>query len=561
MTEKTKKGKAPQHAVFDKVDAYLADPVFDLTVMLSAYAIREIRARISKEKKRFGWLSFDDLLTHLGNALDRDPAGLLAARIRELFPVAMIDEFQDTDPMQYQVFSSIYGGHKDTGIFMIGDPKQAIYAFRGADIFTYIHARREVTDHYNLGMNWRSSDEMVRSVNHIFEFAQSPFIYDQDIPFEPVKSSPGSEKRFWTIDGQKQAAMTFWLNEHSEVTKTADYQEEMADATVNSIHGILEKGQQGNAAFCKGDKTHEVKAGNIAVLVRTGREAALIKQKLAKHGIASVYLSDRNSVFVGEIASDLHRILMAVLSPEDERTVRGALGTHLLAGTAEHLMHLSQDEKDWEMVVLEFTQYQTLWFTRGVLPMLRQLMQRRGIAERFLTDEQKGERQLTDMLHIGELLQEAALTLDSHHALARWLHDQIMNPNGNSEQQQVRLESERDLVQIVTIHKSKGLEYDLVYLPFVCDYRANTTPMYHDEMTHEAILDLQSPEEAAKKADIERLAEDLRLIYVALTRPVYGCFVGLSPLKKGKKAEDCSDVHLSAFGRLLQGEEKSPPVN
>ncbi|STQ77351.1 exodeoxyribonuclease V subunit beta [Grimontia hollisae] len=549
LAEKTKKGEVPVHPVFDAIDTLVANPP-TLKDALTAHAIREVRLLLAQEKRRFGWLSFDDLLSQLSQALVQDEQGLLAARIRELYPVAMIDEFQDTDPQQYQIFSDIYMAQPECGLFMIGDPKQAIYAFRGADIFTYIHARRQVADHYNLGTNWRSTAGVVDAVNHVFKEAASPFVYDDDIPFTPVAHSPGAEKKQWEVDGVKQAAMTFWLDETLGLVTRGDYETQMADATASSIREVLTKAAEGNAFFTKGEARNPVKAGDIAVLVRTGSEAAKVKRALARQGIASVYLSNRDSVFSSPLAADVQRLLMAVLTPDSERTLRAALASGLFALTAGEIDTLNHDEKAWERAVVEFSTYQSVWFSRGVMPMLRQVMQRRGIAERLLSEEQ-GERALTDLMHLGELLQQASQTLDSHHALIRWLADHVDNPNGNSEEQQVRLESERDLVQIVTIHKSKGLEYNLVYLPFACNFRPSDRPFFHDE-NHTPTLSLSEPDVAIEQADKERLAEDLRLVYVALTRAVYGCFIGLAPLKDGKKSSGDTGLHKSALGYLLQ---------
>lgn len=587
LHEKTKKGEPPSHAVFDAIDELLETPL-EFKKALTAFAIKEVRVLLEKEKKRFGRLSFDDLLSQLGKALEKDQEGVLAERIRTLYPVAMIDEFQDTDPVQYQVFNSIYAGQSTTGLFMIGDPKQAIYAFRGADIFTYIHARRSVTHHYNLGTNWRSTADMVLSVNRIFEHGVAPFIYDADIPFEPVKFAPKADAKTWEINGVKQAAMTFWLDglgkdkpsaeaENSKLnlekedtpfldqsasslgySSKTDYLETMAQSTAASIRHVLEMSEKGRACFRKGEDKHSILAKNIAVLVRKGAEANLIKKALAKQGIASVYMSNRDSVFSSQIVKDVHYFLMAVLTPDNERALKAALATSLLALSANELDSLNHDEHLWEKAVAEFSHYQKVWFSRGVLPMLRQFIQRRAIAERLLTEE-KGERSLTDLLHLGELLQEVSQTLESHSALVRWLLESINEPNSQSDEQKIRLESERDLVQIVTIHKSKGLEYDLVYLPFVCDYRAAQQAFFHDENTHKAILDLENEQDGIQKAEKERLAEDLRLIYVALTRAVYGCFIGLAPLKKSQGKQEIPVVHLSAMGYLIQqGEEKDP---
>lgn len=554
LYEKTKKGAVPTHVVFDEIDALL-QKVPTLKDALTAHAIGEVRVLLGNEKRRFGWLSFDDLLSQLFHALKNDKEGVLSARIRTLYPVAMIDEFQDTDPQQYHIFSDIYHPDPQCGLFMIGDPKQAIYAFRGADIFTYIYARRQVLDHYNLATNWRSSAEMVASVNQIFSYANAPFIYDNDIPFYPVSPAPNAENKHWILDGKKQPALTFWLDDfdpsaEAPLQSKSEYEQKMADSAAMSIRKMLNAAMEDNAHFCKGDEKTSIKAGDIAVLVRTGSEALKIKQALAKQDIASVYLSNRNSVFSNVLAGDMQRLLAAVLVPESERTLRAALASALFSLSAENLNALNHDEALWEKAVVEFSTYQHVWFTRGVLPMLQQVMQRRGLAQQLLCLE-NGERLLTDFLHLGELLQEASQELESHHALIRWLSERIDKPNGNSEEQQVRLESERDLVQIVTIHKSKGLEYNVVYLPFACHFRPSKQPLYHDE-NQDPVLELSNLEPAIERADKERLAEDLRLVYVAITRAVYACFIGLAPLKDGRKSNGDSGLHKSGLGYLIQ---------
>ncbi|KAE9861826.1 exodeoxyribonuclease V subunit beta, partial [Escherichia coli] len=182
---------------------------------------------------------------------------------------------------------------------------------------------------------------------------------------------------------------------------------------------------------------------------------------------------------------------------------------------------------------------------------------KRQIAENMLATA-GGERRLTDILHISELLQEAGTQLESEHALVRWLSQQIADPNSNSSSQQMRLESDKHLVQIVTIHKSKGLEYPLVWLPFIANYRVQDQAFYHDRESFEAVLDLSKAESSVELAEAERLAEDLRLLYVALTRSVWHCSLGIAPLfrRRGEKSGE-TDFHLSALGRLIQlGEPK-----
>ncbi|WMN88701.1 exodeoxyribonuclease V subunit beta [Vibrio parahaemolyticus] len=560
LSEKTPKGSAPQHAVFEAIEAFLANPI-SLKAPLLAHAIEHCRVMLSNAKNQKQWLSFDDLLTQLSASIDTDESELLAERIRTLYPVAMIDEFQDTDPLQYSIFSRIYLNNPECGLFMIGDPKQAIYGFRGADIFTYIKARNQVSAHYTLGTNWRSSADMVQAVNQVFALPDSPFIYDSDIPFLPVNYSPNAEKRIWTMGGQKQPALTYWLqNAEEKPLPKGEYLTRMAEATASQIQTILTQAQLGQACLVNGEKVKAVQAGDIAVLVRTGSEGRMIKQALADQGVASVYLSNRDSVFTSSVAQDLQRLLQAVLTPENDRALRASLASELFALDAASLDALNNDEIVWENAVNEFKEYRKLWVQRGVLPMLRAVISKRHIAERLLEEGassqgENGERVLTDLMHIGELLQQASNELDSDHGLLRWLAQSISdaeNGLGGSDDQIQRLESERNLVQIVTIHKSKGLEYDLVFLPFVFSYREASEAKYYDAATDRTVLDITGNDASMMQADKERLAEDLRLIYVALTRAVYACFIGASPLRNGRSTKEPTGVHRSAIGYLVQ---------
>lgn len=560
LFEKTPKGTAPQHPVFEAIETFLANPI-SLKAPLLAHAIEHCRVMLAKAKNQKQWLSFDDLLTQLSASIDTDETALLTERIRTLYPVAMIDEFQDTDPLQYSIFSRIYLDNPECGLFMIGDPKQAIYGFRGADIFTYIKARNQVSAHYTLGTNWRSSADMVLAVNQIFALPDSPFIYDSDIPFHPVDYSPSADKRVWTMGGQKQPALTYWLQEaEDKPLPKGEYLTAMAEATASQIQTILTAAQQGQACLVNGEKQKPVKAGDIAVLVRTGSEGRMVKQALADQGIASVYLSNRDSVFTSSVAQDLQRLLQAVLTPENDRALRASLASELFALDAASLDALNNDETVWENAVNEFKEYRKLWVQRGVLPMLRAVISKRHIAERLLEEgassqSENGERVLTDLMHIGELLQQASNELDSDHGLLRWLAQSISDAEhglGGSDDQIQRLESERNLVQIVTIHKSKGLEYDLVFLPFVFGYREASEAKYYDAENDRTVLDITGNDASLKQADKERLAEDLRLIYVALTRAVYACFIGASPLRNGRSTKEPTGVHHSAIGYLVQ---------
>ncbi|WLS79769.1 exodeoxyribonuclease V subunit beta [Erwinia pyri] len=549
LLEKTKKGEAPAHPLFDDIDRFLAEPL-SLRELVIARALSEVRFVTQKEKTLRALLGFDDLLSRLDNALQQPAGEALAQAIRTRYPVALIDEFQDTDPQQYRIFRTIYGKQPEHALLLIGDPKQAIYAFRGADIFTYMKARNEVSAHYTLETNWRSSLAMVNSVNHLFSQLENPFLFN-DIPFIKVQPAEANAALSFTLEGQQQPALRFWLQPGDGVG-VSDYQQFMARQCAAEICRWLTAGQQGKALIGKAEKCRPVQASDITILVRSRNEASVMREALNGLNIPSVYLSNRDSVFTTPEAREMLWLLQAVLAPEQERALRSALATSIFGLDALTLDALNQDERAWDALVDEFDRYRQRWLKRGVLPMLRDLMVNRSIAENLLASE-SGERRLTDFLHLGELLQEASAQLDSEHALVRWLAQEIAQPNGQSASQQLRLESDRHLVQIVTIHKSKGLQYPLVWLPFVANYREASQGIYHDRQNFQALLDLRDEEESVELAEQERLAEDLRLLYVALTRSIWHCSVGIAPLVKGnRKKEGNTDLHHSALGFLVQ---------
>ncbi|POK27603.1 exodeoxyribonuclease V subunit beta [Klebsiella pneumoniae] len=550
LLERTKAGgEPPVHPLFSAVESLLASSL-TLTDLVLARAMVEIRDAVAREKRRRGELGFDDMLSRLDEALRGDSGETLASAIRQRFPVAMIDEFQDTDPQQYRIFRRIWRRQPETALLLIGDPKQAIYAFRGADIFTYMKARGDVAAHYTLDTNWRSSPGMVGSVNRLFSLSDNPFMF-HEIPFLPVKAAAKNKGLRFTVDAADVPAMNVWLMP-GDTVGSGDYQTFMAQLCATQIRDWLSAGQRGRALRWRGETSRPVQASDITVLVRNRLEAAQVREALQTLGIPSVYLSNRDSVFETLEAQELLWLLQAVLAPERENTLRSALATSMFGLTALDIENLNQDEQAWDALVEEFSEYRQIWRQRGVMPMLRALMTARHIAENLLATR-GGERRLTDILHISELLQEAASQLESEHALVRWLAQHIAEPDSNAASQQMRLESDKHLVQIVTIHKSKGLEYPLVWLPFIARFRKQDQAFYHDRETFAAVLDLGQDEASLELAEAERLAEDLRLLYVALTRAVWHCSLGVAPLSSRKSGN--SDFHLSALGRLLQAGE------
>ncbi len=557
------KQTAPEHPAYAAFDRLLEQPdEAEMNAALLTHAARDIGHRFRQAKHRLAQMGFDDLLGMLEKALRKPGGEQLAAIIRGQFPVALIDEFQDTDPVQYKIFKQVYLNHDNTGLLMIGDPKQAIYAFRGADIFTYLAARRDTEDrHYTLDTNYRSTEALIGSVNQIFSHAanhpQGAFLFGDEIPFHPVMAHGG--KGTWVVDEQPVNGLHVWqLPQTEPVNKTGPegYIERMAQATASEIARLLNLAQleppRAGFAAPGDDNIAPLRPADIAILVRSGTEAGSIRKALGQRMVRTVYLSEKESVFACAEALSLLHWLRACAEPEQENLLRAALATPVLNLPLARLDQFNRDEAAWEAEVDRFRRYQRVWRDRGVLPMLRMLLADFDLPARLYATTD-GERAITNLLHLSEMLQTAAADLDGEHALIRWLAEQIEKPESGTDDGLLRLESDADLVRVITIHKSKGLEYPLVFLPFVCSYQDVKIPpvvTYHDDQGR-PVTEIQPNEEAKEKVSGERLAEDVRLLYVAVTRARYACWLGVGVVGSVTKKGEKTTLHQTGLGHLL----------
>ncbi len=558
------------HEAFQALDDFISHTQQELGIseILIKHAIHWVRNRYDIEKQRLAQMTFDDMLTRLDKALLGANGEQLASVIRQQYPVALIDEFQDTDPVQYRIFERLYASPStnDLGCFMIGDPKQAIYSFRGADIYTYLKAHKvTIGRHYTLATNYRSTIALVSAVNQVFSQAdhQGEGVFrfkngaDDPLPFIQVNAQGRKEE--WVVNGQSAAALTLWHNELPEPIGLPAYRNEMAEVTASEIVRLLNLANEGAAGFKLADTFRALQPEDIAILVRTGKEAKIMRNALASRELRSVYLSERDSIYETATAGDLLIWLKAMADPRNERKVRAALSTATLGWTYQALHHLTQDEPGWEQQLERFISYQQRWQQDGILPTLRQLINDFGLHRQLKLDHD-GERCLTNLLHLAELLQQASSQLEGEQALIRHLAEAIADQNNQvSDENVIRLESDANLIKIITIHKSKGLEYPLVFLPFICSFREvsgrNAYYKYHDENQH-LVIDLSKDEAIKVLSDRERHQEDLRLLYVAMTRAQHACWLGIAPVKMGSARE--SQLDKSAMGYVLGWQAKTP---
>jgi exodeoxyribonuclease V beta subunit len=494
----------------------------DLRAAALTEAAAFAREQVRQAKFTAQVLSYDDLLAEMYRALRGDNGATLAEAVRQRFPVAMIDEFQDTDPVQYGIFRELYRERPDCGLIMIGDPKQAIYSFRGGDIFTYMQAREDVGEQgiYTLGINWRSTPQVLRAVNAVFEQrAVNAFVYGETIPFLAMRAADKSHRQLQR-GAERQAALQLWLLPESRNAKgelkplPKEEARALSHAAVaQEIARLVTEGRAGTAQL--GERA--LRPRDIAVLVRTSYEAAALRQVLAAHGVSAVSVG-RDGVFNSPEAAALEVLLAAVLDPRKRSLARLALTSALFDLDYAQIERITQSEAQWIEWVDQLLLLHQLWQRKGFMSMFQQMLRRLGIAGALGRGEQ-AERRLTNLLHLGELLQQASKAHPGMDALLGWYREQ--RNRGATEDAELRLECDEALVQIVTIHASKGLEYPVVFVPYLwgCRPRAlNGLLAFHSG--GEACLDAGSDaiEEHLLLAEQERLAEDVRLAYVALTR-------------------------------------------
>ena len=547
----------------------------ETSVPVRLHAAARVAQRLLLLKRQTGSYGFADMLHRLDAALRGGNGARLRERILAQYPVALIDEFQDTSPLQYQIFDQIYqtqANERHSALLLIGDPKQSIYGFRGADIHSYLQARRATHGrHYVLETNFRSTHALVGVVNHWFAQAdrqrpEGAFMFRQPEQAGPAENNPlpfvqvqahGRREQLVCSNGPVPAMtlvhdLELRNGDDTRRLFAARCAEQIVRWLNDSQAGLVERGAGGEPL----QPLKPLRPADIAVLVRTGKEAAAVRRELARRSVASVYLSDRDSVFDSEEAQDLVHWLRAVATPQDVRLVRAGLATRTVGLSLDELGWLASNDEAFDTRVEQLRQLHGVWQTQGVLAMLRQTLHQLDLAARWLA-QPDGERRLTNYLHLAELLQGASSALDGEQALIRWLQIQRADGHAQSDEQIVRLESDADLVKVITIHKSKGLEFPLVCLPFATSFRQKERKgtafikLADDEGRRE--LRLQFSDEELALAERDRLREDLRLLYVALTRARHALWLGFAALKIGNS--DACQSHKSAAGYVIGGTE------
>ncbi|HMA07929.1 MAG TPA: 3'-5' exonuclease, partial [Ramlibacter sp.] len=454
-----------------------------------------------------------------------------------------------TDPLQFSIFHSVYGGGQSL-LFLVGDPKQAIYSFRNADLHTYLQARQIAQAEYTLVHNQRSVKPMLDALNALFSGNPQAFML-KGLDYHPVDA--GDKKRPVLADrSSSRAPLQLWTLPDVAGARPGKVhaKREATNACAGEIARLLAAAQRGEVTL----DGRPLAAGDMAVLVRSHAQGSAMRQALTALGAGSVELSQA-SVFRTPDAQELERVLAAILEPSREGLLRAALSTELMGLDASAIEALAENEAGMLARLTDFAEYRERWLKGGLARMLRGLFVQEQVSQRMLA-RPDGERRLTNLRHLAECLHEASQEHATPEALLRWLRQQRTQDTAE-DATQLRLESDRNLVQIVTVHKAKGLEYPIVFCPFLWDGHPGPASdldgrEYHDD-DGKPVIDFHDENDPAvdQKMKRERTAESLRLIYVALTRAVHRCYLIVGSYTSQNSTKECARGPLNwlAAGR------------
>lgn len=489
---------------------------------LAAELYRTLRDDLPQRKRQNRTYAFDDLLTELYRVIQEPTCGFtLRETLRKHYRAALIDEFQDTDPLQYEILRYFFDDGTSP-MFLIGDPRQAIYSFRGADLFAYLTARKRIANIHTLRTNYRSTPQLVLAINAIFSHHPCPFVFPE-IPFLPVRAVTPQVTLTATCDFDPAPLQCWYLSHDFLQERKATNKEQchalIAELTAHEIARLLRAASRGEVRL--GDRP--LIPDDIAVLVRDRFEGQVIQRALRRLGVTSVFRRAGLLLLTDE-AKECARILKAILEPHRSEILLAALATSIIGVSGSDIPTLPI-----EGYHERFLSYLAMWEETGFLPMFRALLSREGVRERLL-GQPEGERRLTNVLHLSEILHgiETKERLTPR-GLFKWLTSHLEGDMAGSEVYELRLESDQGAVTISTIHGSKGLEFPIVFCPYLWwetkatqGDKGTLTVTVHHEREEEGWRRIVTPLWGENRSPRQRGGKVSRKVVGSFTWPLHG---------------------------------------
>ncbi|HET9835679.1 MAG TPA: UvrD-helicase domain-containing protein [Rhodanobacteraceae bacterium] len=532
-----------------------------LLLQARAFLDRELPARM----KALGVLGYDQAVDELATALDDPQRGARAVRaIRECWPVALVDEFQDTDPQQWKILKTLFA-HERGGLVLVGDPKQAIYGFRGGDVHAWLMAKDSAQGApLRLDESQRAGAGVNKAINALF--SRDGAFVEAGITHEDVHPAPRVAQRALLVDGQPAPGLQVWQLPSTGITNKdgstrawnkGDAQSQIEAACVAQIIEWLEGASRGRVSLRDGDGgTRELCARDIAVLVNSNREARSMQRALSRAGVPAASCL-RASVYASEEAADLRLLLEALRDPADATRARAARASWLVGDDAPAIARTCSEGAMLDALLTETGEWAALVQRRGPLPLLHHLIARAAPRLRALPG---GDRRVANYLQLAELLQDdyaACFGIDDLCDLyARALRESAADTDADAVR--LRLDTDAQAVQIATVHAAKGLEYGVVLLPCAASgYSPNgngkkpALTWYHEGDKACVAVGNGIAADIQTRARREALAEDVRKFYVGVTRARAACVL---PWGCVRQADE------TALHWLLHAAGREPPL-
>ncbi|MEO5649067.1 MAG: exodeoxyribonuclease V subunit beta [Ginsengibacter sp.] len=513
-------------------------------------AISEISEGVKKYKLYNNQLSFDDLIVNLNKALTKRENPVLIKVLQEKYKAVFIDEFQDTDRLQYEIFNKVFG--ENTVLFYIGDPKQSIYAWRKADIFTYFKAKNDVEERYEMNINFRSTEAYIKAMNVFFLPKENfdTFYFDEgvdSIKYIPVDSPIKNTKGFLKFHDKEVIPMSI-----NGLSKNKD---DVAEAAAAQVMDLL---SNNGYAISTNGKTEKIKPSDIGILVRNHSDGERVKNSLAQYNIPTVSINNEKVLQSNEAKEILY--VLEAMADNTRSNINKALLSSFTRFTINHILTLNE-----EKAIRLFKEYKITWEKNGVYSALINFITDFEIQKKLLSDHSgNGERIITNLYQLIELLyknqsSKNLLPLE----LIDWLRRGIEQKDAEGDELQQRIETDEEAVKIVTIHSSKGLQYKIVIAPYLdfVDNRKREICSFRDSETGDYI----SAKRAQLSAEQELILlqqneqENRRLLYVTITRAVYKCYLYRNNYYKTSTLTHFTDHLLNADPQLIEWKD-SPEI-
>ncbi len=515
----------------------------DLRNFIIILCLNYIKKKLFKIKKKKSYLSFNDLILKLNNILIKKKNYVLKNIIRNNFPVLLIDEFQDTDFLQYNIFRQIYLNNFsefNTKIIFVGDPKQSIYTFRGANVFNYIKSRKNIDFFYTLNKNWRSSNKLVKSINYLFSRINNPFIF-KEISYLNVNIS--KKNNFFLIkkDIKLISSINFYVLRNLNFN---NFKFNLAKMCALQICEMLDK--KNNFFLVNNKKIKRLLLpSDIAILVHTNDEVNLIFNALQKFNLPINFILDKSNIFHTNEARELFYLLRSILNPESSMYMSSALSTSFFNFDLINIKNIINNKFFLYKFIDDFYIYKNIWDENGIISMIKYILKKNN--NNILYFEIKKKIWFKNILHISEILEKKKMEIRDKQLLIYWFNDNIINVNKIKKKYYIKSSYNKYGINISTIHKSKGLQYNIVWLPFMINFKINKFYFfYHNRNNYRVNIDLYKFNKNKFLVNEEISSEEMRLFYVAITRCVYQCNIFLYEINNRNK-KFC----FTYLGRLL----------